>query len=277
MSHHNKSFKCLFIGIPLVVLIASTALAGKPPKDDPPPAVPVEYQLTWVDGWDESIFSSEILDLNDCGVAVGFLRNLDGSNVAFRWTEQSQLQRLDELSTTWLDLNTNSLVGGWTASKAWDVNEAGQIVGTAIKVGEYTRTFVYQDSVGFKLLPTTSSAGTYWGASINEAGDVMGEHGINGSYLDTSLFFWSPQKPGTTTLLLPGYYWRSYSKMTDVFFPATLPNGNVPDLYLYDVDGAGTIAYQFDTDLQNFSLIGGASKTDWYRSVKTWLPRRERK
>ncbi len=37
MSHHNKSLKWLFLGIPLVVLIAGVAMAGKPPKDPPPP------------------------------------------------------------------------------------------------------------------------------------------------------------------------------------------------------------------------------------------------
>ena len=118
---------------------------------------------------------------------------------------------------------------------------------------------MYQENVGFYLLPTAESQGTYWGQSINEAGDVLGQHGINGSYLDGSLFFWSPRNPSVTVLILPGYSWRSFSQMSDEFFPALPDGADVPNLYSYSVETDGALTHQFATDLQVFSFIGGAS------------------
>lgn len=226
-------------------------------KDTPP----VRYRLSWIDTgyWDSTIFSSQVHDINDQGIAVGRLYWLpdDGSTIlvaaAFRWTEQTGLQQLDELNRVWIDLTTGGVVTGWRALTAWDINEAGQLVGTAGKEGEESRrAFLLDEAVGYYLLPTTASDDSR-AASINEAGDVIGEHA-------GGIFFWTPLNPLTLTPLLPGYTLPSYTKMSDDHFVIQPADSDVPILYFYSVGTDGTLTYQLDADLSIFWRVGGMSR-----------------
>lgn len=153
------------------VLLDSLAWAGKPQPPTPPPPAGVTYQIVWVD----QVYRAWPEGMNSCGDVVGDSYPYGPDiQTAFLYTEDAGA----------VDLNTLAPpdTGMWLAS-GLDINDKGQIVGTAIVNGErhgyrYTPAYelsgiqypaVVQD-LG-KLAPDDKGFTAY---SINEAGDVCG-------------------------------------------------------------------------------------------------------
>lgn len=167
----------------MFMLLATTAAQGqnskKPPKDegsntDPaPPTAPVKYHVVAL-----NVGFAVPRSINNFGQIVG---NHVDDNVAFIADVNAEslsvvYRDLNELSSGWIDMNDLEFVEGWRATIAWDINDLGEIVGTASKDGAQ-RGFVYShDSKLFSLLPAitgypdadTSARG------VNVYGDICG-------------------------------------------------------------------------------------------------------
>ena len=223
--------------------------------------MPVEYQLTWVDGGD----GSSLLDINNSGVAVGriYFEFGDGSyiNRAIRWTRLTGVKQLDDLSNEWIDLNTNSSVTGWSASTAADINDSGRIVGYADKEGEDRRAFIFDDAFGFWLLPTVG-VGTHLGFAINEQGDVLGDYRVNGDFLDCHVFYWTPLRRNEIALALLGHTVRTHGhRMSDAHFTCEVTSPGLPgeidyQLFRYSVYDNGTLDCVLASDLDDAWSLG---------------------
>jgi len=163
-------FAVALVGTP--VLLAGLAWA-KPPQPPPPPPPPagVTYQIVWVD----QLYKAWPEGMNSQGHIVGdSFPYGEGIQTAFLYTE----------ATGAVDLNTLVPPGTtlWLRS-GLDINDKGQIVGTADSNGErhgYRYTPPYElngvpypavvEDLG-KLAPDDKSTVAY---SINEAGQVCG-------------------------------------------------------------------------------------------------------
>ena len=105
---------------------------------------------------------------------------------AVRWTLETGLEDISSLDASWFDLETNGEVFGWVFSGARDINEAGQIAGSARNVITWDkRACVYDPIAGFLLLPRLTESpydeAEYSGLQMNENGEVQGLISIPGS------------------------------------------------------------------------------------------------
>lgn len=120
-------------------------------------------------------FGSEAWGINDTGQVVGDLFDpTNGQSRAFLWTESSGTQNLGTF-------------GGNIRSAAFDINNAGQVVGFANTADEQTRAFLWTESAGMKNLGTL---GYYsFATSINDVGQVVGYS--DPTDVPTRAFLWS--------------------------------------------------------------------------------------
>ncbi|WP_341530211.1 DUF3466 family protein [Nostoc sp. UHCC 0302] len=118
---------------------------------------------------------SEAWGINDAGQVVGDLFDpTNGQSRAFLWTESGGTQNLGTL-------------GGNIRSAAFDINNAGQVVGFANTANEQTRAFLWTESKGLKNLGTL---GYYsFATGINDVGQVVGDS--DSTDVPTRAFLWS--------------------------------------------------------------------------------------
>ena len=223
----------------LLVVIACGALLAKKPTPPPPPepTAPVEYHMTYIDdlGFDESI----ITGINNVPIIVGWFLDYDTAEYhAWGWTEETGTQLMDSLSTLWFDMETGTLVDGWVARVAYDINESNQIVGHALK-GDVKRAFLYEDGVGFYLLPRLGDGDYRSARGISESGIVLGYYEQSVSYI------WTPQFPDSVFPIGIGFP----NGISDGFFlwEKGFQFSNQRELYSYDFTEAGELEFNLDT------------------------------
>lgn len=98
------------------------------------------------------IASGSALGLNDAGRTVGFTGGPDGGYRAFLWADG-----------TLIDLGTL----GYTSARAYDINNADQIVGSIVQAGVDQTAFLWDQG-------QTTPLGGSLADAINEAGQVVG-------------------------------------------------------------------------------------------------------
>ena len=293
MSPTTKAATCCLLAIAFAFVVSETAVAGKPA---PPPTVPVEYQLSWVDGGDTTIEATTLGSINDQGVVVGrafpigtFYAQVPGTyGYAICWKRQTGMQRLDDLSGVWIDLDLDppGQVTGWSATTASDINESGQIAGTARynNDGAIARAFVFYPEIGFYLLPTTAGAGRYVGTDINDNGDVLGTYYENGDYALNNIFLWTPLRPGQLDLPLPGLYAHDgiQAVFTNTYLAAWVKDENASiyagldwKLYSVSVSNEGVVP-SLNSELSMVYTLGFSSRNHLLpfisRTYKRGLP-----
>jgi hypothetical protein len=252
-----------------VLVTATFAMAGKPA---PPPSLPVEYQLTDI-GHLGVGYTNTFSMARSSSVTVGI--SGFGNPAALVWTEQMGIMDLNLLCTLWVDLNTNETVTGWTASKALDVNEAGQIVGTA-EDGVSQRAFLF-DPVAerFLLLPTPGGlSGNFQAFNINEHGDVLIRSIIDGNYNEPFQLLWTPSDPYVTHEVGIG---DPAGLNNDKFL---LLQNNVATLYSYHFLPDGTLVQQVIgsvsatavSELNNVGWFGYRENNTTYGRIKICRP-----
>ncbi|WP_119157918.1 hypothetical protein [Caldimonas tepidiphila] len=103
----------------------------------------------------------EAIDLNDAGQVVGSFSNADGVQEAFSWTSQGGFVRIAPRSDKVL------------ASRAHDVNQSGQVVGTLV-TPQGDKGFLWSPATG---LVTRFGEDTYLASAlrINDTGLIAGE------------------------------------------------------------------------------------------------------
>ena len=163
----------------VLAMLCGSTLAKKPPKDPPPEPdpPPVTYTITWLDSFAGSFADA----VNSHGHVVGEAKSPErygGERFAFVYTPETGM----------VDLNTLlPQPGGWHLRYATDINDRGQIVGSAYLTGvetpiayRYTPALLAED--GSELLPANVEAlgplhaddeGTI-ATGINERGEVCG-------------------------------------------------------------------------------------------------------
>lgn len=134
------------------------------PADDAPPFTPCRYDVALIYGPGCSNHPAEPYPtgINDAGTVAGLYREcLTGPSRAFRWTPESGL---DEL---WLPSGS--------PGAAFDINEAGQIVGSFDRSDDDQGSipYVFADGIAQSLDPP-SGAYESAGLAVNNAGHVAG-------------------------------------------------------------------------------------------------------
>ncbi len=125
-----------------------------------------------------------------------------GNFQGVRWTLETGLEDISSLDASWFDLESNEFVDGWILSGARDINEAGQIAGSARDVIRWDkRACVYDPLAGFLLLPRLTESpydeAEYSGLQMNENGEVQGLISVPMSEIPGKIFLWTPTNPGT--------------------------------------------------------------------------------
>lgn len=116
----------------------------------------------------------QLLDINDAGTAVGYIAKRVGTSYRY----EAIIRPAGE---PWKRIGT---LGG-AHSKAYAINEAGQVVGWSQDAGGRDRPFIYTAATGMKMLFNHSGQAT----GINETGQIIGSfHGPSGF----SGFLWDP-------------------------------------------------------------------------------------
>ena len=161
----------------LAAILTGLTLA-KSPAPPPPPPPPVKYEVTWFEpigqNLNDGVGPGTVYRVNDWGEAVGYLRFSDGVASAFRWSQATGLEELDDLihpqdmpdpNSDWLHL-----------ASAWDTNNCGQIVGHGIHatagVGQGFRLTPRPD--GPPAMDLAIPKGESRTSGINDDGDVVG-------------------------------------------------------------------------------------------------------
>ncbi len=220
MSRTLTIVTCCLLAIAFALIVSETAVAGKTP---PPPTntSPVEYRLTWLGPM--TTFLS-VGNLNNEGEAIGWHGDADGVYRAVHLTEASGIQLLDDLYPRdpvsglpiWYDLDAGSYVYGWMTHNGKQINNAGQMVGSADQEGQ-RRAFLFDEAVGFTLLPTdpTAGAGEYSGFCISEGGSVLVKFLLGGDYSQSQFYLWTPANPTKLHLLAVGSPYGSAVGLND--------------------------------------------------------------
>lgn len=136
--------------------------------------------------------------INDLGQVVGYYSQCGGAegNEAFLWTPESGVVTLDPPAGVW-------------SARAWDVNEAGQIVGVMSASGVGDRGFLWEAGDWTELSP--QGGGIHAGAYGNNAlGQVTGyrDHDDGKAYARYA-FIW---EGGTFTDIPPTYGTKSVAR-----------------------------------------------------------------
>jgi probable HAF family extracellular repeat protein len=110
-----------------------------------------------------SASNSEVVAINNSGQVAGYTRSSDTAvpTRAFRWSPTAGM------------LNLGTLPGGGATSAA-DINDAGQVVGSALLSSLASRAFRYTDGVGMVDLGTLPNHTNSVAIGINNAGQVTG-------------------------------------------------------------------------------------------------------
>lgn len=170
-------------------LVNVAAHAGKPGRGGNPPSPslpPARYALTWIDGgtgW-EIVMPRDMNNFGQiAGIAWSSATQNSTPNSAVAYNSLSDLTiNLNQLGAEWLDLNSpnheSASTSEWHASEAFGINDAGVIVGTAIKDGQSARSFILENAFGpaqprFLLLPT-AAIGDHFGRRVNNFGEAVG-------------------------------------------------------------------------------------------------------
>ena len=117
---------------------------------------------------------------------------------AIRWTPQDGPKDISSLDAPWFDLETNTSVHGWIFRGALDMNEAGQMAGSAWD-GNSIRACAYSALTGFRLLPRSAeppyneASCTYRIDAINDKGEAQGS--VRPEEYPWKTFLWSPANP----------------------------------------------------------------------------------
>ena len=196
-------------------------------------------------GGQESIANA----LNDNGDIVGRSFNADEEERAMLWTEDLGM----------IDLNTRiAPESGWVLTEAWDINNAGQIVGEGLLDGEQR---------AFRLTPPTVLGGPYdienltpWedclhsvAYGINESGDATGRCFIEAQFNLAFLYtdadgITVPIPPLSPEMSINGYDVNSWCQITGF--------GNVPDRKITSREYAFLYTPGFGTENLGTFVVG---------------------
>jgi len=167
---------------------------------------PVEYRVTFIEEVEGQIDGrpTVICGMTNSGTAVGHAAFNDGmggsEDHAVYWTMLGGLEDISSLPAPWLDLETGEYVDGWIFKRAYDINEAGQIVGYASDGTSPIRGAIYHDGAGYALLPRVVDLPDrkYNAFSTNEYGEIQGSiHPAPGSSTYKT-YLWSPDNPSVS-------------------------------------------------------------------------------
>lgn len=99
--------------------------AGKPPLPPPFPAMPIDYQVSWLRA-PSGATNTWATGSNDSGTVAGYYANANGQNRACIWTLAGVR-----------DLNDLVIVpDGWVLKTARAINNSGQIAGSAMRLSD---------------------------------------------------------------------------------------------------------------------------------------------
>ena len=241
---------------------------------------------------------SQAQDINNLGQVVGSTKVADGSYTTFRWSESGGMIDLGTFGgrygncargingsgqvvgeSTKADGKSHAFIyddngmrdindllpggSGWILTKAYDINDAGQVVGEGIISGA-THAFLWSESEGVTDLGTLSGYSDSTARGINNSGQVVGWSGTKGGppiWQLSHAFLWS-ESEGMTSLGDLGGDWSQahainnpaqvvgQSKNTDEDCHAFLwsAGGGMTDLgpsggwsYAYDINSSAQI------------------------------------
>jgi probable HAF family extracellular repeat protein len=107
------------------------------------------------------------------------------------------------------DIYNLGTLGGTLFSVGYDINDAGQVVGTAQDAVERGRAFLWESSHGMTDLGTADGYTQAWASAINTSGSVVGVE-LDYETDNSHAFAWTPNQPnsttGTMTSLARSYY-----------------------------------------------------------------------
>ena len=165
------------------------------------------------------------------------------------------------------DIYNLGTLGGIYSSHAYDINDAGQVVGSVEYASGWQRAFLWDSNRGMTDLGTPEGHLMSWGYAINASGTVVGVSSVDdpiyGNWL-THAFAWTPNLPNGTT-----------GTMTN---PANLASGNhstaVDINSAGQVVGSSTYAYFDDEgctpDAPYYPNCGGTWVSDHGPSAALW-------
>lgn len=216
-----------------------------------PPSLPFEvrYRLHWLDvpaGFPAA--SIAVRDMNNEGFVVGFAWDEYDHRRAFCYDyEASVFMDVNDMSQTWIDLDSGTGSSDWIAISAYGTNESFEIVGEAQNSDHESRVYVLHYTNGspeFALLPKEGDRGI--GYSINDLGVVVAKtyEGEN----------------SMVTVYTPPYLTPATFNETRV--PVSV--NNLGEVVLFGPGGYGTVEGSFTTDenkrfwqINNWGQIAG--------------------
>jgi probable HAF family extracellular repeat protein len=169
----------------LILLTANAALAQKPSKGgggSTAPSLPVKYEVVRL-----GVGNVRPTAINGCGQLTGWTGGGYGGGVperSFLATVDAESGKilfydLNDLSPLWIDMEApEDFADGWTASRAFDINDMGDVVGTARNAEGRARAYLFSrsDEV-FYLLPTMPGLegdNNYTALGVNKHGEIVG-------------------------------------------------------------------------------------------------------
>lgn len=152
--------------------------------------------------------NSRAWGLNDSGMVVGSTSSAQTASLAAVWDSSGNLLRSADRTSEAFAINNSGQIAGWALfngysraviwsedggfqdlgslhgpsgqSNAFDINDAGQVVGASRGSGGASLGFIYDATDGLRDVGTL--AGQYTRAmAINDAGQVVGESRVNGA------------------------------------------------------------------------------------------------
>ncbi len=131
-----------------------------------------KYTLTWLPSLPAPYTGVIAGNMNNGGTIIGSVHDYTGGkDRAFMYTVLGGIKDLNAPGVLWKELVGGNVVNGCIASTAMGINDANQIVGTAMDINGLNRGFIFDVLLNeFKLLPSPWTQAT----AINELGVVLG-------------------------------------------------------------------------------------------------------